>query len=34
MTFPITAAQRAGIATSLGSGNYMQIGINVNTRPR
>jgi hypothetical protein len=32
VTFPITAAQRAGILASLGSSNYMQIGINVNTQ--
>ena len=31
VSFPITAAQRAGILASLGSGNYMQIGINVNS---
>jgi len=30
VTFNITAAQRAGISASLGSGDYCQIGINVN----
>ena len=32
VSFSITAAQRAGILASLGSGNYTQIGINVNTQ--
>lgn len=29
-TFNLTSAQRTGIAASLGSGNYFQVGININ----
>ncbi|MGA7724332.1 MAG: immunoglobulin domain-containing protein [Opitutaceae bacterium] len=29
-TFPVTATQRAGILASLGSGNWFQVGININ----
>jgi hypothetical protein len=30
-TFPVTAAQRAGILASLASGDYFQVGININS---
>jgi hypothetical protein len=30
VTFPITDAQRAGILQSLGTGNWFQVGININ----
>ncbi|HEY5079598.1 MAG TPA: immunoglobulin domain-containing protein, partial [Opitutaceae bacterium] len=30
-TFPLTAAQRTGIAASLGSGDWFQVGININS---
>jgi Immunoglobulin domain len=30
-TFPLTDAQRTGVTNSLGSGNYFQVGININS---
>ena len=31
VTFPLTAAQRSGIQASLASGDYFQVGININS---